>query len=1086
LLLVAAARFGAHGRSVASGSSDGQEVLSSVAKRWQRDCVGAGIRSKEARAVAKVGEELVAKAWWRSLGPFRGGRVVAVAGDPTRPGVFYFGGAAGGVFRTDDGGATWTNVSDGFVRTASVGALAVAASQPSVVYAGMGEACIRGNVVAGDGVWRSPDGGLTWEHRGLPDSRHIGRVRVHPLDPDCVYVAAFGHVYGPNRERGVFRSRDGGRHWECVLYRNDQTGAVDLALDPLRPNVLYASLWEAYRRPWTLSSGGPGSGLFRSLDGGDHWEELSGRSGLPPGPFGRIGVALAPGTRRVWALIEAAQGGLYRSDDGGDHWTLVNEDPELRQRPFYYMHVFAHPTDPDTVYCLNLGMWRSRDGGRTFEVIPTPHGDNHDLWIDPANPDRMIEGNDGGAVVTYNGGRTWTLPYNQPTGQFYHVTTDREFPYRIYGAQQDNTTISLPVFSDAGYITAGETYPVGGGESGYIAVRPDAPHIVYAGNYASRMTRYDYRTKREVDITVWPEDPIGYGGGALRYRFQWTFPILLSPHDPNVLYAAGNVVFRSVDGGDSWTPISPDLTRAVPETMLPSGGPITKDNVSTEIYATVFALAESPRAPGVLWAGSDDGLVHVSRDGGAHWTDVTPPTLPEWALISIIEASPHDAATAYVAATRYKSEDLRPYLFRTRDYGATWEDIGGDLPEDDFTRVIREDPDRRELLYVGTESGVYLSWDGGTHWHRFGGLPVVPVHDLAVHDSDLVVATHGRGFWILDDLTPFRLADPAVEVETLHLFPPRPAYRLQRGGRPQRVSPPGFHQYRQAGGEMVLGLVQGSRFTPQNAAANPETGAVLVVVRGNKASGPLTVRIKDRAGAVVRQASSRDAEGWGRSLPETPGLHRIVWDLRAESGVSLPDGTLSAYWGGSTIGPKVPPGRYTVELEADGLVSTQELEVRADPRLDATPDDYEAQYRLLLAIRDKLSEIHQAVLDSRRLREHLRGWAERFLDAGQKEAADQVRDWENKLAEAEGALNEARSRGRADSFNYPPKVNSKLASLESTVSFGDGRPPSQCYEVYQVLAEEADAGLATLRGRMEAGRAAVNRLVAEAGLPALP
>jgi hypothetical protein len=1031
-------------------------------------------------------EELLKWAWWRQAGPFRGGRVVAVAGDPTRAGTFYFGGAAGGVFKSDDAGATWVNVSDGFFTAASVGALAVAASDPAVVYAGMGEACIRGNVVAGDGVWRSLDGGATWEHRGLLDSQHIARVRVHPHDPDLVYVAAFGHVYGPSTERGVYRSRDGGRHWEQVLYRDDHTGAIDLVMDPTRPSVLYAALWDAHRRPWALCSGGPGSGIFRSFDGGDSWEELTDRPGLPGGLKGRIGVAVAGGTGRVWAIVEAERGGLYRSDDAGERWQLVSDNPDLKQRPFYYMHLFAHPQDPDTVYCLNLGMWRSRDAGRTFSAIPTPHGDNHDLWIDPHHPDRMIEGNDGGAVVTYNGGRTWTLPYNQPTGQFYHVTTDQAFPYRIYGAQQDNSTLSLPSFSDRGFITAGDTYPVGGGESGYIAVRPDAPHIVYAGNYASRMTRYDHRSHREVDITAWPEDPIGYGAGELRYRFQWTFPLVLSPHDPNRLYTAGNVVFCSTCGGDRWEPISPDLTRAAPHTMLSSGGPITKDNVSTEIYATVFALAESPRAAGVLWAGSDDGLVHVTRDGGQHWTDVTPPGLPEWALISIIEPSPHEASRAYVAATRYKSDDRRPYLYRTRDYGATWEDVTGDLPATDFTRVIREDPERPGLLYAGTESGVYLSWDDGGHWHRLSGtLPVVPVHDLAVHGTDLIAATHGRGFWILDDITPYRQGDPGTHVEDLHLFSPRPAYRLRTGRRFQREQPPDFHQYRQAGGEMVVGAMRDGRFEPQNAGANPEPGAVFTLLLGDGATGPLTVRIKDKSGAVIRQASSTDTDGWGTAFRVVPGLQRLVWDLRVESGVKLPDGTLSAYWGGSTVGPRVPPGLYTVEVDIAGAHAEQTFEVCADPRLDTSPEDFEAQYRLLLQIRDRLSEIHTGILASRRLRAQMETWAGR-LDAGHGDAAAAVRELAAALLEAEGELNESRSRGHADSFNFPPKVNSKIASLESTVSFGDARPPQQCYDVFAVLSEQAEAGLTRLRERMAEATQSVNDLVAEAGLKALP
>ncbi|HEU5422472.1 MAG TPA: glycosyl hydrolase, partial [Nitrolancea sp.] len=601
--------------------------------------------------------EIASLAHWRLVGPFRGGRVVAVAGDPVDPLTGYFGACAGGIWKTEDAGQSWRNVSDGYLKTASVGALAVAPSDRNVVYAGMGEACIRGNVSHGDGVYRSDDAGKSWRHLGLADTRHIGRVRVHPHNPDLVYVAALGHAWGPNAERGVFRSRDSGQSWEKILSRDEKTGAIDLTMDPNNPRVLYAALWEAQRYPWALVSGGPGSGLFKSSDGGDSWTELTNNPGLPEGLKGRIGVAVSPARpERVWAIIEAKEGGLYRSDDGGARWELVNDNPDLRQRPWYYMHLFADPGDAETVWVLNLRMWKSTDGGKSVMQVPTPHGDNHDLWIDPENSRRMLTGNDGGACVSLDGGVTWSSIYNQPTAQFYHVITDDQFPYRIYGAQQDNSTLSVPSYSDKGAIVAGDTYPVGGGESGYIAVRPDNPNIVFAGSYASRMTRYNHASANEVDITVWPEDPIGYGAGSLRYRFQWTFPIILSPHDPNLLYAAGNHVFRSTDGGQSWQELSSDLTRAEPETLKPSGGPITLDNVSTEYYGTIFALAESPVHKGVIWAGSDDGLIHVTRDGGQSWQNVTPPRalVGEWALINIIEASPHDAATAYVAATRYK------------------------------------------------------------------------------------------------------------------------------------------------------------------------------------------------------------------------------------------------------------------------------------------------------------------------------------------------------------------------------------------------------------------------------------------------
>ena len=1027
---------------------------------------------------------------WRLLGPHRGGRVAAVAGDPGNPMVFYFGAAAGGVFKTDDAGITWKNVSDGYFRTASVGALAVAASDPQVVYAGMGEACIRGNVSYGDGVWRSDDGGESWRHLGLADTRHIARVRVHPTNPDWVYVAALGHAFGPHPARGVFRSHDGGRHWDKVLYRNEDAGAIDLILDPHNPRILYAAFWDARRYPWTLRSGGPGSGLFKTTDGGDTWNELTDRRGLPTGVKGRIGVACSPARPgRVWAVIEAEDGGLFRSDNGGASWTRVSDNPDLRQRPWYYMHIFADPVDPETVYVLNLGVWVSHDGGHHFQEVPNPYGDNHDLWIDPHHPARKILGNDGGAMVTLNDGLTWSSIYNQPTAQFYHVITDSQDPYRVYGAQQDNSTLSVPSYSDAGNITMGDCYQVGGGESGYIAVRPDVPAVVYAGSYASRMTRYDHRSGQQTDITVWPEDPIGYGAGALRYRFQWTFPIVLSPHHPDVLYAAGNVLFRSHDGGQSWSPASPDLTRADPKTLGSSGGPITQDNVSTEYYATIFAFAESPVTPGLLWAGSDDGLVHVSRDTGATWEAVTPPDLPEWALISIIEPSPHDPRKAYLAATRYKLDDPAPYLYRTEDYGHTWQRITDGIPGDDYTRVIREDPARPGLLYAGTETGLYVSWDEGAHWERLtGNLPVVPIHDLTVHGSDLVVATHGRAFWVLDDLTAVRAWPAEVQAAPLYLAPPRPAIR-----RPAAWTPSGEPGQRIYVGATVGQAVAEVHETEQGqktlvlltAGANAPQG---VVVRYHLAAAAqlVTVGFYDAQDRLIREFSSRDAEDTGPRPPVAAGLHQWIWDMRYPDAVKLDDSALSPYWGGSVAGPVAVPGRYRVRVQADDEHREAPFEIRPDPRVVASPEDLQAQFDLLLAIRDKLSAVHETVRQSRRLCERVEAWLEPAKQAGRDDLAAALSAFVDQLKQGAGALAEARGKSRADSFNYPPQVNSKLASLQSTVAYGDGRPPAQCGAVFAHLAAEADRGIAHLVQLMEEGTRDLNRQLRESGLDPLP
>jgi photosystem II stability/assembly factor-like uncharacterized protein len=1039
---------------------------------------------------------------WRLIGPFRGGRVVAVAGDPFHPTIFYFGACSGGIWKTTNAGMTWENVSDGHLRTASVGALEVAPSDPNVIYAGMGEACIRGNVTHGDGVYRSTDAGRTWRHLGLEATRHIGRVRVHPGNPDVAYVAAFGHAFGPNRERGVYRTTDGGKHWDLVLHRDQRTGAIDLAIDATNPRILYATLWEAQRHPHTLVSGGPGSGIFKSTDGGDTWTEITRNPGLPKGVLGRMGIAASPARAgRVYACIEAADGGgLFRSDDGGDTWQNTNDDRLLVIRAWYYEHVIADPVDADTVYVLNIPFLKSVDGGRTFATLDVPHGDNHDLWIDPRNPLRMIAGNDGGACVSLDGGLTWSSLYNQPTAQFYHVTTDSRYPYRIYGAQQDNTTICIPSRSDARPITFGDCYPVGGGESGYIAVRQDDPDVVYAGSYGGLITRYDHRTGQSRDITVWPDDPIGYPAKDVRYRFQWTAPIVLSPHDQGVLYATGNHVFRSRDEGHSWECISPDLTRNDPGKLGSAGGPITQDNVSTEYYCTIFAFAESPVRPGVLWAGSDDGLIHLSRDAGATWANVTPPgsVLPDWALVSIIEPSPHDPAVAYVAATRYKHDDFRPYLLKTADYGATWRLISDGIPDDDFTRVIRADPERRGLLYAGTESGVYVSFDDGGRWERLqGNLPVVPVHDLTVKGSDLVVATHGRSFWILDDLTPLRHYDAATGAGA-YLFPPRPADRRLGGGRREGATqnPYGFDR---SGGHVVTFTQRAGERRYLDAGENPPGGVVVQYFLKEKPAGEVTLSFLDERGNLIRRFSSAEPKGSAAPTaasgpggpaggegpaeprpPANPGLCRFVWNMRYPDPTRLPG---AVFHGGGATGPVALPGRYVVELAVDGQRLRQTFEIRLDPRCQASPGDLQAQFDLLLQIRDRISAAHDAVLRIRRLRAQAEDWAGRAGDgplaAALREAAHGLK---RRLDPVEEALNQPKVKRHADFLNFPPGLNDKLASLAARVGSADAAPTRQQREVFLDLSARLDAQLRTLDEIMATDVPALNGLVREAGL----
>lgn len=706
---------------------------------------------------------------------------MAVAGHPSDRRTFYHGTSSGGVWKSEDGGATWRNVSDGFFNRASVGVLAIAPSDPSVLYVGMGECGLRANVTHGDGVYKSVDDGVTWRHVGLAATQNIARVRVHPQNPDLVYVAALGHRFGPNPERGVYRSKDGGETWELVLHRGPDVGAIDLALDPLNPRVLYAALWEARILPWRHATAGPGSGVWKSSDGGDTWTELSANPGFPAGIRGRIGVTASPVRRgRVWAIVDAEQGGIYRSDDGGQHWTWLNDDPNFRVRPWYFGKVLPDPGDPDGVYVINRKLWRSGDGGRTFRQVNVPYVDEMDLWIDPHDLQRMALGNDGGAAVSFDGGETWSPITNQPTAEIYRVAADTHFPYRVYGSQQDNSTLALPSRSERGPIAEMDWYDVGGGESGFIAVRPDNPNIVYSSDLPGfGVTRYDQAAYQIREIGPWGEPGDG-DGPAPRYRFNWSVPVVLSPHDPDTLYVAGNVLFRSRDEGASWQIVSPDLTRNDRDKIEGQPpGPYAGGENEGNHYCTISAIAESPHTPGILWTGSDDGLIHVSTDHGGSWRNVTPPGLPAWSVTNV-EPSPHDQRAAYVVASAHPVDDFAPYVYRTRDGGETWEPIVTGISADEFVRVLRADPAQPGVLYCGTEVGVHVSLDDGDHWQPLRlNLPVVAIHDLVVKDADLVIGTHGRGLWILDDFTPLREFAGGI-AGTTHLFQPRPVYRLTR------------------------------------------------------------------------------------------------------------------------------------------------------------------------------------------------------------------------------------------------------------------------------------------------------------------
>ena len=1021
---------------------------------------------------------------FRCIGPPRGGRVLAVAGHPTETATFYFGGCAGGIWKSEDAGTYWENISDGFLNSAAIGALAIAPSDPNVIYAGTGEATIRGDVSFGDGVYKSTDGGATWANIGLQATKHIAKIRVHPTDPDRLYVAAFGHGFGPNEERGVYRSTDGGGNWERVLHVSDKAGAVDLSLDAKNPRVLYAAIYECYRNFWSLNSGGPDSGLWKSTDGGDTWTELTANKGMPEGIKGKIGVAVSPAdSQRVWAIIESdgSKAGIYRSDDGGATWKQASSNRDLIHRPWYYCHVFADPKDENLLYVLNLGMWKSTDGGENWTEITTPHGDNHDLWIDPANPRRMIEGNDGGACVSFNAGESWSTIYNQLTGQFYHVAVDNQYPYRVYGTQQDNSSISVPSATEKGAIPWGDCYAAGTGESGYIAVHPTDSDIVYVGAIGSSpggggaLQRYDHRTKQVRLITVWPEANYGRGAIDLKYRFAWTYPIAFSPHDSRVLYTAGNHLFRSTDEGSSWEIISPDLTRGDPETLQPSGGPLTLDTSGAEVYGTIFAFVESMHEQGLFWAGSDDGLLHISRDSGATWKDVTPADLGERTLISIIEQSPHDSASVYVASTRYKLNEYRPILHRTTDYGQSWQSLAENFPTSEITRVIRQDPEESNLLFVGTETGIFVSFNAGVEWQRLAcGLPIVPVYDMVVKGSDLIVGTHGRAFWILDDLTPLRLHARGGDAR---LLPPRTTVRQWQGWSVGAFRGPGKNYM------LGLGTTVAFREEPDehnvrirtvlDGGENPPRGVIVYYRVDSANEQPLKLTFLDRHGNVVRTFTSRGADTSedAVTLSTVPGLNRFVWDMYYENATMIDDVTTEK----SITGPMAAPGRYSVLLTQGDINERQDFEIVVDPRVDVSQADLDAQFELWEKLSGRVSAAHQGVERLRGVREQVAHWAKRSKqgsdDNGLAAIADAIVE---KLTTIEVELVQTGAVSARDRLRLPAGLNAKLITLMSVVASADARPPQQAYDVFDQLSTQLDEQLQLLDGVLGDDIAALN------------
>lgn len=1061
---------------------------------------------------AHLTEKLLSAMKFRCIGPPRGGRVVAVAGDPSNQAIFYFGAVAGGVWKTDDAGTTWINVSDGYFKTSSVGALTVSQSDPNVIYAGMGETTIRADVSYGDGVYKSTDGGRGWIHCGLSDTRHIGEIRVHPKNPDRVFVAALGHAFGRNEERGIFRSVDGGKSWQQILYKSNKAGAVDITFDPHNPETIYATVWEVYRNFWELSSGGPDSGLWKSTDGGDSWEEITHNKGLPPGDaiIGKIGVAASPvRAGRVWALIEAdKEAGLYRSDDFGETWTLLTDKQDLRYRPWYYMHVFADTQDADTVYVSNLNFWKSTDGGKNFDKIATPHGDNHDLWIDPDNNQRMIQSNDGGANVSFNGGSSWSTIYNQLTAQFYRVDTDNQEPfYRVYGTQQDNSSISVPSNTTEGAIVWGDCYPAGTGESGYIAVHPHDPNIVYIGAVGSSpggggaLQRYDHKSGQIRLVNVWPEPHGGIGPVELKYRFPWTFPIHFSPHDATILYTTGNVVFRSVDEGDSWEPISPDLTRNDPQKQQASGGPINKDTSGAEHYCTIASFCESPIEKGLLWSASDDGLVYVSRDNGKEWHNVTPPDLPEWSLIWTIEASPHDAATLYLAATRYKLGDNAPYLFKTYDYGVSWTRIVEGIPPDDYTRTIRADATHPGLLFAGTETGLYVSMNDGDTWQRWqSNFPVTPIFDLAVRGTDLVIATHGRSFWIMDDLTPLHQLMTKTFGDGNSLFVPRKTWRLLPDLFDAWTSTEGkdyaiglakaatFISEKSESGHLDRKFLDAGKGAPQGAIiyyhltseVDPDTAATLTILNSE---GTVIREFKPKPSGYDKLDDKDKAINPGPWICTTAGINRFIWDLRYAGSTKVRGNKLA---GEASLGPLVVPGTYTVRLTLGDMSTTAAFEVVNDPRSNVAQEDLVEQRDLLLSIRDKISQAHNGINQLRKVRAQTSFWQEQV--AGRADSAaiiEAAEALQTRLAEVEDVLILPGEQDDTFGLNERTRLVEKLSSVISIVGSADGKPTKQARALAAIYSGEIDQQLETLDDILESTAASFNTMIRDANVPAI-
>jgi len=1003
---------------------------------------------------------------YRLIGPFRGGRAGTAVGVLNNPNLYYMGTAGGGVWKTQDAGSTWEPISDGYFG-GSIGAIAVSESDPNIIYVGEGEQTLRGNVSSGHGMWKSTDAGETWHYIGLPKSEHISRIRIHPDNPEIVYVGVIGNLWKPNPERGLYKTNDGGMTWEKILYVSDKAGIGDLILDPNNSRIIYATTWQMKRNGYRMDSGGPDSKIFRSYDSGKTWEDISEFNGLPSFPWGIVGVAISPvNSKRIWVMVEADNGGLFRSDDGGNNWEKVNSNRALRQRAWYYTRIYADTQNEDKVFVLNVSYGVSTDGGKTFTLKNAPHGDHHDLWIDPSNNMRMVIADDGGAQVSNDGGENWSTYFNQPTAQFYRVSTDNSFPYRIYGAQQDNSTVRIKHRSSGSSITERDWEPSAGGESAHLAPDPKNNEIVFGGTYKGYMMMQDHSNGQIRSVNIWPDNPAGSGAEVMKYRFNWNFPVMFSPNNPNKLYAGSNYLHLSENSGQTWKTISPDLTRNIPETIKSSGGPITQDNTGAEYYANIFAIAESELEEGVIWVGSDDGLIHITKDGGETWENITPPKKlsPKLNMINSIDPSPFKKGKAYIAATSYKFGDYTPYLYKTEDYGKTWSLITDGINSNYYTRVIRSDKKREGLLYAGTEWGMYISFDDGNSWSKFQlNLPITSIRDLAVKDNDLVVATHGRSFWIIDDLTPLHQLNDNNHDDDAILFKPDLSYRMAQSGgwnRPNNLLSGQNHPNGVIINYYIKNLQEGDyiRIDIEN-----KDGSVIRTftnnqdkysqIENNETNKMVGNPVLSNPNDIDNALSSDNLV----SLSPMSGGNRLIWDMRYPGFKSFEGMVL---YSSPNVGPKVAPGKYNIKMTYNDQILQKEFEIVKDPRVKISQADYQDQLEFLINVRDEVSRANQKIIDIRNIKNNMTFIRDK--SSNNLELQELINKYLTDISEIENNIHMTKNQSRQDPLNYGIRINNRIAFLLADSQRGDYPPTDQSKEFFIQIKKELDTEILKL------------------------